>query len=163
MNIQNLNDEELAIEIRGRCITNMAADDLVKFIRQCVADSQRLKKLDKEAVKALMIKVYRPCYNKDMEFAIDFVCNRFGTPSKPEPTIAQKLLKAQELHGGVTYDDKLVEENKMLREALRDFLDTVNLHSIGVNGCYRSVNDGELEQMEERAKQALAFQPKEKS
>ena len=83
MNIQNLNDEELAIEIRGRCITNMAADDLVKFIRQCVDDSQ---------VKPL--------------------------PSKPEPTVTQKLLKAQALHGGVTSDDKLAEENKRLKEAL---------------------------------------------
>ena len=34
----------------------------------------------------------------------------FGTPSKPEPTVTQKLLKAQELHGGVASEDKLVEE-----------------------------------------------------
>ena len=39
MNINKITDEELEKEIRGRCITNMAAEDLAKFIRQCVAAS----------------------------------------------------------------------------------------------------------------------------
>ncbi|MEK9207332.1 MAG: hypothetical protein AAB922_02545 [Patescibacteria group bacterium] len=89
MNIQNLSDEELEKEIRGRCITNMAAEDLAKFIRQCVADSPA-----------------------------------------PTPEIG-------------------------VREALEDLLDTIHLHSIGVTGDYRSINDGELEQSEERAQKAL--------
>ncbi len=42
MNILNISDDELEKEIRGRCITNMAAKDLAKFIRQCVLDSQGL-------------------------------------------------------------------------------------------------------------------------
>ena len=83
MNINKITDEELEKEIRGRCITNMAAEDLAKFIRQCVDDSQ---------VKPL--------------------------PSKPEPTVTQKLLKAQELHSGVTSKDKLKEENRRLKEAV---------------------------------------------
>ena len=46
MNITKMTDEELAREIRGRCVTNGAAKSLVEFIRQCVADSQKLKELN---------------------------------------------------------------------------------------------------------------------
>lgn len=69
----------------------------------------------------------------DVDEIAEAIYSTFGTPSKPGPTVApncvltftaprtfvtQKLLKAQELHGGGTPDDTLVEENKRLKEAV---------------------------------------------
>lgn len=51
---------------------------------------------------------------------------------------------------------ELVAENKRLREVIKDFIDTVHMHSLAeLDGSYRLINDGEIAQTIERAEQSL--------
>ena len=84
MDITKISDEELEKEIRGRCITNMAAKDLTKFIRQCVADSQ-LQTLNKEGIKSA-IEDWLSCGESrltpdDVDEIAETICDRLGTPA----------------------------------------------------------------------------------
>lgn len=89
----------------------MTVEEIAKIIRTTIFDSSTVSPAPP---------------NESCWKAAQAICATFGTPSKPEPTITQKLLKAQEMHGGVASEDKLVEENTELKQTCDFLIELVN-------------------------------------